>query len=79
MHSDYPAALTLKSSVWIGDEKWSLAGLGNGIAIGPRADLAIPVVLHVAPDAYDGLPIGIEVALESGAAATAVARSQVGA
>lgn len=77
VHSDAAAAVTLKPTIWIGDERWSLRGLGNSISIGPRADMRLPVVLHVAPDAHDSLPIGVEVSLESGAAATAVAQSQV--
>jgi hypothetical protein len=63
MHSSAPGTLTLRSTFWIGDLRWSLSGLPPEIKIAAGADLDIPIVLRVAADARDDWPIDVEIAL----------------
>jgi von Willebrand factor type A domain/Bacterial pre-peptidase C-terminal domain len=76
LHSSAQRALTLRSKSWIGDMRWSVSGLPTEIPIAPGADLDIPIVLHVAPDARDDWPIETQVALtgDGGIPVLAVAR-----
>ena len=77
LHSRAQRALTLRSKSWIGDMRWNLSGLPAEIPIAPGADLDIPIVLHVAPDARDDWPIETQVALTVDGAIPALASARV--
>ena len=63
LHSRAATDLALKLRSWVGDERWRLAGLPDSIALPAGGRAEIPVTLEVAPDAWDGQPVDVEVAL----------------
>jgi len=63
LHSRAATDLALAPRSWVGDERWRLAGLPDSIVVPAGRRAEVPVTLEVAPDAWDGQPVEVEVAL----------------